>query len=123
MLSNVKEIEIQTSVLQASRGRLNERFLKGPIPMSEIVQASRISGKALAIYLAIRHECDLHRAQEVTVPARLLRDMGISRDSKSRCIRDLEAAGLISVTRVQGRTCRVRLKRSPQYVTWRHEIE
>src|SRR3954447_26135272 len=83
------EVEVQTSALRsrpASRGR----FLKGPIPLEVIGTASRLPGKALALYLAIQHRCDLEGRSAVTLPAALLRTFGVDRDAKARALRHLE---------------------------------
>ena len=103
------EIEVETSATRTRDSRVATRFLKGPIPMPEIIAASNLPGKALAIYLAIRHQMDLSREQEVSVPKSLLEAMEVDRDSKSRGLKVLEQAGLIQVVRKKGCSARVRL--------------
>src|SRR5215210_551623 len=92
------ETEVETS---ASRTRIRRRarFLKGPIPLEHIAQAACLPGKALAVYLAVHHRCDLEGRSSVTLPAALLRDFGIDRDAKARALRHLEQAGLVQVER------------------------
>ena len=103
------EIEVETSATRQRSERTSFRFLKGPIPMPEIIAATNLPGKALAIYLAIRHQIDLSQQREVSVPKGLLEDMGVDRDSKSRGLKALERAGLIRVVRKKGCSARVRL--------------
>jgi DNA-binding MarR family transcriptional regulator len=93
----------------ASRVRSRKRFLKGPVPLAAIAQAARLPGKALAVYLAVRHECDLKRRSTVTLPASLLHEFGVHRDAKARALRELEKAGLVRVERKAGRAARITL--------------
>jgi hypothetical protein len=103
------EVEV---VLAGNRAppRTAERFLKGPIPLSYLAAAARIPGKALALFIIIKHRCDLERCATVTLPLELLRSFGIDRDSKSRALRALELAGLVRVAREKGRGARVTLE-------------
>src|ERR1700733_1420010 len=41
------------------RRPLGERFLKGPTPLFELTPVARMPGKALALWLLIRHRVDL----------------------------------------------------------------
>jgi hypothetical protein len=64
----------------------------------------------LAVLLAIHHQSDLTGKPSVTLPARLLADLGVSRDAKARGLKLLELAGLVIVTRSRGRAARIQLK-------------
>ena len=103
------EIEVETTATRNRIERMSVRFLKGPIPMPEIIAATNLPGKALAIYLAIRHQVDMRKQSEVAVPKALLEEMGIDRDSKSRGLKVLEQVGLIEVVRKPGCSALVRL--------------
>src|SRR5262245_2901395 len=96
------EIEVETAALRQAMQRRNARFLKGPIPMRDIAAASRLPGKALTVFLAIRHRADLTHSIAVKLPARLMGDLGVSKDAKARALRQLEAMGLITVQRKRG---------------------
>lgn len=85
------------------------RFLKGPIPLEPLAEASRLPGKALAVYIALRHRCDLEGKSTVSLPAALLRSFGVDKDAKTRALRVLEQAGLIQVERTTGRAARITL--------------
>lgn len=85
------------------------RFLKGPIPLEPLATASCLPGKALAVYIALRHQCDLVGKSTVSLPAALLRRFGVDRDAKARALRVLEQAGLVQVERATGRTARITL--------------
>jgi DNA-binding transcriptional ArsR family regulator len=107
----VGEIEIETGALRRARSRRRERFLKGPILMRHIGVANRLSGQALALFLAIRHRMDLTGKPVVTLPRSLLDELGVSKDAKSRGLRVLEGAGLIVVDRSKGKATRAGLVR------------
>lgn len=95
----IKSVEVQTSLVRQSKTRREGRFLKGPIPMPEIAAAACLPGKALVLLLAVHHQCDLTGKAWVTLPTRLLADLGVSRDAKGRGLKHLEKAGLVIVVR------------------------
>ena len=82
------------------------RFIAGPIPVSWVCQASKLGVKTLLVGLALWHIKGLRKNNTFIVSNLMLRDWGIQADAKSRALRKLERAGLITVER-QG-------KRSPQ---------
>src|SRR3954469_20746663 len=90
--------------------RIQGRFLKGPIPLQPIALAAKLPGQALAIYLAIHHRAALTRNDSVTLPTGLLKQFGISRDSKARSPHALANASLVPVERRKGRTARITLQ-------------
>src|SRR6516225_1544924 len=90
---HVRETEVQTDFLRQSQKRWRERFLKGPILMREIGAAARLPGQALALFLALHHQTALTGKPIVTLPAKLLTDLGVSRDAKARGLKALEQAG------------------------------
>ncbi len=109
-MKDVPEREVESAWLRAQRRRRVSRFLKGPVPLVSLQDAARHTGKALALYLAIRHRADLRRTPDVTLPADYLAAWGINKDAKRRSLATLEAAGLICVAgRGPGRSIRVAL--------------
>jgi hypothetical protein len=108
----IKETEVKTGLTQQAKTRRAGRFLKGPIPLPDIAAAARLPGRSLALFLAVHHQIALTGKFAVTVPARLLADLGISRSVKGRCLKLLERAGLITVTRSRGRAARIELKQT-----------
>ena len=82
------------------------KFIAGPIPVSWVCQAGRLGVKTLLVGLALWHIKGLRKSNTFIVSNLILRDWGIQADAKSRALRKLEMAGLITVER-QG-------KRSPQ---------
>jgi hypothetical protein len=109
-LENIFDVEVETNLLRQSKARRTERFLKGPIPLRDIAAAAQLPGKALAIFLAVHHQIALTGRPIVTLPARLLRDLGCSRSTKSRGLKVLEQSGLITVVRSRGRAAKIELK-------------
>ncbi len=105
----IAEVEVETPWSVARRRRMRGRFLKGPIPLTALQRAARLRGHALALYLAIRHRCDLQKGGDVTLPADYLAAWGICKSAKSRGLADLEAEGLVAVERRAGHTARVKL--------------
>jgi hypothetical protein len=105
--STIKETEIETKVGQRKALRMQERFLKGPIPMRHIARAAKLPGQALSVYLALHHQTALTRRQWVTVPRGLLTQLGVSRDAKARALQQLEAAVLVRVARAKGKAALV----------------
>jgi DNA-binding MarR family transcriptional regulator len=106
----IKATEIETGLAKRTKTRRAGRFLKGPIPLLDMATASRLPGRSLALFLAVHHQIALTGTDAVTVPSKLLSDLGISRSTKARCLKLLERAGLVTVTRLKGRAVRIQLK-------------
>jgi hypothetical protein len=106
------EVEVETDLFRRHATRNAGRFLKGPIPMPDLSRAARLPGQALALYLAIRHQIDLTGRPNVTVPNHLLRQLGIDKDAKSRGLRSLSVAALITVEQKRGKSARISLVRA-----------
>jgi DNA-binding MarR family transcriptional regulator len=77
--------------------------------MPVISQASRLGGRALAVFLAVHHQTALTGKRTVTLPKGLLADLGIDKDAKARALRSLETAGLIVAERASGMGVRISL--------------
>jgi len=75
------------------------KFIAGPIPVSWVCQAGRLGVKALLVGLALWHIRGLRKNHTFIVSNLMLRDWGIQPDAKSRALRKLERAGLITVER------------------------
>jgi len=82
------------------------KFIAGPIPVSWVCQMKRLGVTTLLVGLALWHIKGLRKSNTFVVSNLMLRDWGIQPDAKSRALRKLERAGLITVER--------RGKRSPQ---------
>ena len=84
-------------------------FLKGPLPLNELLPAVRMPGKALAVWLLIRYRTDLNHGKWATLPQRLLEQWGVGKDAKTDALRRLEQAGLILIERPKGYMLKVKL--------------
>jgi DNA-binding transcriptional ArsR family regulator len=82
------------------------KFIAGPIPVSWICRAKHLGVTALLVGLALWHIKGLRKVDTFIVSNLMLEGWGIQPDAKSRALRKLERAGLITVER--------RGKRSPQ---------
>ena len=90
------------------RRPLRGSFIKGPLPLNELLPVIRMPGKTLALWLLIRHRSDLNRGNWATLPQRILREWGIGRNARADALRRLEQAGLIEVERPKGYMLKVK---------------
>ena len=91
------------------RKPLKGKFLKGPLLLDELLPVARMPGKALAVWLLIRHRTDVNRGDWSTLPRRVLREWGIGKDARADALRRLEQAGLIKIERPKGYMLKVKL--------------
>ena len=91
-----------TARYRAKRDR--ERFVAGPIPELWLARASKLNHKALAVGLCLWKQAGLKRRQSaLNLSAAAIDFWDIGRNTKSRALKELEAAGLIRVERVLGK--------------------
>ena len=102
-LTTVDEAEVETPWTLAGRKRIAGRFLK-KTSLEPLQRAAALPGRALHLYLAIRHRCDLQRSRTTTLPSAYLRMWGINKDAKYRALLMLESAKLVAVDRRPGHT-------------------
>jgi DNA-binding transcriptional ArsR family regulator len=81
------------------------KFIKGPIDIAWLCRAAQLGATALLVGLALWYLKGLRRADAFIVSNLMVAEWGIQPDAKSRALRKLEKAGLISIKR--------RGKRSP----------
>ena len=91
------------------RHHANGHFLKGPIPLTLINQATRLPGKAWHVYAAIWYLVGINRHSTVNLTNTALKQFNVSRDSKYRALKALEKDGLITVVRTNGKNSVVTL--------------
>jgi hypothetical protein len=90
------------------RKPLKESFLKGPVPLKELLPAARMPGKALAVWLLIRYRSDLNHGNLATLPQSILEEWGIGKNARADALRCLEQAGMIEIERPKGYMLRVK---------------
>lgn len=81
----------------------SKKFLKGPVPLSWLMVAAQLSGKSLAVGIALWFRSGLERSNQVQLPTTLLNLFGIDRHAKARALDSLEKASLIAVERRKGK--------------------
>ena len=95
------------------RGRrpspIRDKFIAGPVDVCWVCQASRLGVTALLVGLALWHLRGLRRSNSFTFSNLIVEAWGIQPDAKSRALRKLEKAGLITVERKGKRSPRVTL--------------
>jgi DNA-binding transcriptional ArsR family regulator len=95
------------------RGRqpspIRDKFIAGPIDVSWVRQASLLGVKALLVGVALWHLKGLRRDNGFLVSNLMLQEWGIQPDAKTRALRKLEKAGLITIDRRGKRSPRVTL--------------
>ena len=85
------------------RHRPGSEFLRGPIPLTWLCRAASLPGKALAIGLALWFKAGATKNRTVKLTGALAARFNVGRKAGARCLKALEAAGLISVVRHVGR--------------------
>lgn len=91
------------------RKRLTNKFLKGPIPLPLIKQATELPGKAWHVYAALWYLKGIKRTSTVTLTQVVLNDFGVSRYAKYRALDSLAKSGLISYLVTDGKNPSVTL--------------
>jgi len=85
------------------RARREGRFLKGPVPWPWLARAMKLPGKALAVGLMLWLQRGLTGRRTVHFCLTSATTDGIPATTARRAVRELEAAGLVSVRRKPGR--------------------
>jgi hypothetical protein len=87
----------------ASSSQVGARlFIKGPIPLEWLTAVAMLPGKCLNVAMAIQWLMGMSRGKPVKLTTRALRSLNVSDDTTSDCLRRMEQAGLIDVTRQSG---------------------
>ena len=108
-------VEIETEIDIGLRRRVIEDFfLKGPIPLAELIPIAKMPGKTLALWLLIVYRVSYSRKGWVTLPGYVLAEWGISKDAKIDALRRLERAGKVLVSRPKGGYLKARLMWKPK---------
>jgi hypothetical protein len=85
-------------------GHIDGKFLRGPIPLAWLSPACKLSGKVIAIALAIWFQAGLrNRSVDLKLTNQIIGRFHVDRHAKSRALKALENAGLIRVKRQRGK--------------------
>jgi hypothetical protein len=96
-----------------------EEFVRGPIPLFWLTPATRLSGKALALALALWFQSGRKNSREVTLSSPILDRFHVNRKALYRGLKALEAAGLVSVMKRTGKNPTVTILDPPAKETKR----
>src|SRR5262245_22473288 len=97
-----------TFVPASGRQKLaSEKFLKGPVPWSWIVRAARLPGASLPVSLCLWRLAGATHSMTIKLSNEEVAALGVDRHAKSRALKHLEAAGLVTVEHHRGRFPRV----------------
>lgn len=77
-------------------------FIKGPIPLEWLSAVARLPGKCINVAMAIQWLMGMGGGKPVKLTKRALRSLNVTDDTTSDCLRRMEQAGLIYVTRQSG---------------------
>jgi hypothetical protein len=91
------------------RHQPGEPFLKGPVPWRWLTTAARLPGKALQVGLLLWKEAGCHKNRCVALCLSHGAEVGVTRKAGRHALRRLEAAGLVRVERLPGRSLQVTL--------------
>jgi hypothetical protein len=72
--------------------RFTGNFLKGPIPIAWLMEASALPGKAFQTGIVLWYLCGLRKKETVILANELLEQFHISRQAKYRCLKALQGA-------------------------------
>lgn len=91
------------------RPPLNMKFLKGPVDWAWIAEAARLPGKALEVGLCIWRLVGVMKSGTILLSTVEVEALGVDRYAKSRALKALQRAGLITFESRRGRFPRVTL--------------
>ncbi len=77
-------------------------FIKGPVPLEWLSAVAKLPGKCLNVAMAIQWLMGMSGGKPAKLTAKALRSLNVSDDTTSDCLRRMEQAGLIDVTRQPG---------------------
>jgi hypothetical protein len=130
LLPNLEALQLpgeQIAKLFAKTGKVKgpllhgprEEFLRGPIPLFWLTPATRLSGKALALALALWFQSGRKNSREVKLSSRILERFHVNRKALYRGLKALEAVGLVSVAKRRGKNPTVTILDPPAKETKR----
>ena len=85
-----------------------KKYFRGPVPLSWLSLAAKLSGRTLHVGLAVWHVAHLTKdGSEVVLSRSACSAFGVERQTMRRALARLEAAGLVRVAYHHGRSPRV----------------
>lgn len=112
---NLDEFRLESSQLNQSSGstsqpsRQKRKFIRGPIDLAWVMKAGRLKGKALQVGMILWFESGCQESRTVPLRQSLAQEFGCHRDTVIRAVRELEKAGLVTITSDPGKCLSVTL--------------
>lgn len=97
--------------LPSVAARLDHSFIP-PLPWRLFRVLAALPGKALVLYLVLWRLSRMYKTASLTVTSTCLLGLGMSHDQKTRGLKVLETAGLLTVERQRRKNPRVTLRQS-----------
>jgi hypothetical protein len=109
-MSNLTQLAIKAEVptvgdgphLPSRQTKSTGKFIRGPIDWGWVSSAAKHPGRALHVAIAIAYLDGFEKTGTVTVRPGVCRELGVDRHASYRALRQLEAAGLVTITRKRG---------------------
>ncbi len=96
------------------RRKRGEKFLRGPVPWSWLTAAAKLPSSSFRVGIALWLLKGMRYRNSVTLGNKFLDELNVDRAAKARGLSALEAAGLISIERQQGRAPVVSILNCPE---------
>lgn len=101
-----KRVDIDPSL---RRNKVNEHFVKGPIPLRWLHRAGALPGKAFTLGILLFFFYGMNPGRPIKVTRQSLKGFSISEDAYRDGLKRLEEAGLVSVSRSPGRRASIQV--------------
>lgn len=88
-------------------------FIRGPLPMAWVATAARFEGHTLHVALLLWYRAGMEGYADIMIPRQDKDAFGVSRHAFALALERLESAGLVTVSRAQGRSPRVTICSCP----------
>ena len=92
-------------------------FIKGPLPLAWVAAAARFDGHTLHVALLLWYRAGMEGYADIMIPRQDKDAFGVGRHAFALALERLESAGLVTVTRAQGRSPRVTICSCPDTPT------
>ena len=111
LFDKASEKFVLAAELQEEITRKKPNFIRGPIPVDWILECAAISGKGLRAGLLVWFIRGLKKGGEFSIGSEFVEDFGLTRQTWSRCLKEMEVRGLVMVVRKDGRLPRITILR------------
>lgn len=96
--------EYAQHIADQTAAKMNQRFIKGPIPIPWLVAAFTLTPSALKCAIALFYQRGLSGSDEFKIEPKRFRELGIEDTARRRGLRELEESGLIQLDKEQSKS-------------------